>query len=88
MLIEDLIKAIEDYLEVTPEKCKETTSPPGEVKKSYRAPWLAKNPQRMAHETQQAFSFRVFFSLLIRRGMRLMGQQEVSTPDELQEALA
>lgn len=27
MLIEDLIKAIEDYLEVTPEKCKETTSP-------------------------------------------------------------
>nr|WP_154922007.1 helix-turn-helix domain-containing protein [Microbacterium testaceum] len=88
MLVNDLIDAIENYLELSPEECKETTSSLKRYKKkSYTLPGMAKPLKREARESQQAFAYRKFFSYLISHGLHLMGQEKVSTLQELNEAL-
>lgn len=78
MLVTDLIEAIENYLEITPEECSKTTNPVGvrTKRKSYSLPWMAKPVRREGRESDQQFAYRKFFSSLIKHGFRHMGQNE------------
>ena len=90
MLVTDLIDTIEDLLEVTPEKCSKTTTPVGSRTRgsSYTLPWLAKPLRREGRETHQQLAYRRFFSLLVKHGLRYMGQNDGKvSEEELHEAL-
>lgn len=88
MLVSDLIGTIEDLLEVTPESVQKLTTPRVVTRaKNYTLPGWAKPLKRTVHETEQEFAFRNFYSHLIKRGMRIMGQAEVEAPEQLLESL-
>ncbi|BFM23074.1 hypothetical protein [Microbacterium sp. che218] len=88
MLVTDLIDPIEDVLEVAPESVKKLTLPRSVSRaRNYTLPGWAKPLRRTVHETQQEFAFRTFYSRLIKRGMRLMGQGCVEKPEQLLESL-